>query len=124
MNCELDNSHRVLCNEGNYEDRNHLFFNCPFSQGFWWNLNMEWNTDLTFHEMIMDAHSRYQNNIFMEIMIIGCWSLWIKRNNLIFEHKETIINEGIRFFKKTFKDNMIRAKPSIQDTKQTWFNLL
>ena len=123
-NYELEHTECILCNEQNYEDRTHLFFNCPFSQGLWWRLNMEWNTDLNFHEMVIDAYRRYQSIIFMEIMIIGCWSIWIQRNNLIFEHKDTNINEVIRFFKEVFKDNMIRAKPGIKDILLTWINLL
>lgn len=37
---------------------------------------MEWNTDENIHMMIIDARQRYQLDFFMEILIIGCWSIW------------------------------------------------
>jgi hypothetical protein len=52
----------------------HLFFECGFSQTFWWALGMEWNLDLSIHEMNKYAIDRYYYEFLMEIMIICCWS--------------------------------------------------
>src|SRR3954463_7260054 len=84
-NMHLDSTQCVLCDDENNEDRMHLLFSCPFNQRFLWNIGIEWNTDLDIHDMIMEAHQRYQQHHFMEIMILGCWSIWNQRNGLIFE---------------------------------------
>nr|XP_051207333.1 uncharacterized protein LOC127323200 [Lolium perenne] len=38
-----------------YEDMIHLFFQCDFSQTFWWRLGMEWDTDLSLLDMLIDG---------------------------------------------------------------------
>lgn len=36
----------ILCDTCPMETQLHLFFECSFSQSFWWALGIEWNTDL------------------------------------------------------------------------------
>jgi hypothetical protein len=40
------------------ESSMHLYFECSFSQGFWWALGFEWNADLDINTMIMEARNR------------------------------------------------------------------
>jgi hypothetical protein len=53
-----------------------MFFECNFSQGFWWAIGIEWNVDMDIHQMIADAKNRYSMSFLMDIIITGCWSLW------------------------------------------------
>ena len=71
----LDCTNCVLCNDEGMEDKTHLLFSCPFSQGFWWNIGIEWNTDMSIHDLIIEAKQRYQLGFLMEIMTVGCWSM-------------------------------------------------
>ena len=121
-NMHLDSTQCVLCDAEDYEDRIHLLFSCPFSQGFWWNIGLEWNTDLNIHDMIIEAHQRYRQHHFMEIMIIGCWSIWNQRNDLIFEGIPCSINDCRYEFIKTFKLTMLRAKPSLKEGMSSWID--
>ena len=81
----LDSTKCVLCNVEDMEDITHLLFSCPFSQGFWWNIGIEWNTDMNIHDMIIDAKQRYHLSYFIKIMIVGCRCISNQRNGLIFE---------------------------------------
>ena len=105
----LDSSSCVLCNDEDMEDRTHLLFSCTFSQNFWWNIDIEWNTDLHIHDMIYDGKLRYNIPFFMEIVTIGCWSLWNQRNWLIFENIPCSIASCKFNFTSTFKLAMMRA---------------
>jgi hypothetical protein len=50
----------------------HLFFECSFSQNFWWGLEIEWNSDYDINKMILDAKERYLSPFLMEVSITGC----------------------------------------------------
>ena len=93
----------VLCDTCPDETSQHLFFDCSFSQSFWWNIGIEWNTDLNIHDMIQDAIARYTSvNFLMEIFITGCWSLWDQRNGLIFKDQEPSCGRCTANFKDYF----------------------
>jgi hypothetical protein len=77
----------------------HLFFECNFSQSFWWALNIEWDTDTNLHDMITDVRRRYSMDFIMEIIITGCWVLWDQRNNFIFNHIDPTIPSCMIKFK-------------------------
>jgi hypothetical protein len=35
-----------------------MFFECNFSQGFWWAIDLEWNSDMDIHHMITEAKKK------------------------------------------------------------------
>jgi hypothetical protein len=76
----------VLCDDQAVETMAHLFFHCDFSRNLWWKIGMEWNEDMDHINMMIDGQRRSDNVYFKEILIAGCWSIWIHRNNIIFEH--------------------------------------
>ena len=118
----LDSTVCVLCNNEDYEDMTHLLFTCPFSQGFWWNIGFEWNSDMEINNMIIDAKHRYKIDHFMEIMILGCWSIWNQRNGMIFEGIPCSINDCKIDFVRYFKMTMLRAKPTLKEGMSSWID--
>jgi hypothetical protein len=74
----------ILCEECPQETIMHLFFECSFSQSFWWAIGFEWNSDMNIFEMIKEAKMRYSINFLMDIIISRCLSLWDQRNDAIF----------------------------------------
>ena len=77
-------SNCILCDTCPEECIMHLFFECSFSQSFWWALGFDWNSDYDINSMITEAKTRYSINFLMEILITGCWSIWEQRNDAIF----------------------------------------
>ena len=118
----LESTSCVLCNDEGMEDRTHLLFSCTFNQSFWWDIGIEWNTDMSIHDMIIDAKLRYKLPFFMEIMTLGCWSIWNQRNGLIFEEIPCSITSCKFDFITTFKLTMLRAKPSLKDGMSSWID--
>jgi hypothetical protein len=45
-------SNCILCDECPMESSMHLFFECSFSQGFWWAPGLKWNADLDINTMV------------------------------------------------------------------------
>jgi hypothetical protein len=68
-NFYVEFSECILCDTNILESIIHLFFECSFSQSFWWALGFEWNTDLDINSMITDAKTRYTMPFLMEIII-------------------------------------------------------
>jgi hypothetical protein len=102
----------------------HLFFECSFSQSFWWAIGFEWNVDMNIHEMIIDAKARYSLQFVMDIIISGCWSLWDQRNDAIFNGNFPELRRCIIKFKNFFSLNIHRAKPSLREGMQSWLDTL
>jgi hypothetical protein len=44
---------------------------------------MQWDADDNIYEMISNGRGINQISCFMEVLIMGCWSLWNHRNNTI-----------------------------------------
>jgi hypothetical protein len=102
----------------------HLFFECNFSQAFWWALNIEWDTDRDLHDMISEVKRRYSMEIIMEIIITGCWTIWDQRNNMIFNLIRPTIPACITKFRIYCSVIMHRARPSLKDGMQAWLDTL
>jgi hypothetical protein len=114
----------VLCQNDLYEDMIHLFFQCDFSQTFWWRLGMEWDTDLSLIDMLIDGKQRNNSIYFKEAMIIGCWTIWIHRNKFIFDNAPICQDRCFAMFRESFALIMYRAKPSLKDGMQQWLDTL
>ena len=72
--------------------------------------------------MIIDAKHRYKIDHFMEIMILGCWSIWNQRNGMIFEGIPCSINDCKIDFVRYFKMTMLRAKPTLKEGMSSWID--
>ena len=109
----------ILCDTCPEETNIHLFFECTFSQSFWWALGIEWNVDMNLYQMMDDAKQRISLDFYMEIMIAGCWSIWDQKNDAIFNGNPPNIQRCIGKFKATFTLIMHRAKSSLKEGMQS-----
>jgi hypothetical protein len=114
----------ILCEACPEETIMHLFFECTFSQSFWWALGLEWNVDMTLYQMIEEAQQRFSLGFLMEVMIAGCWSIWDQRNDAIFNANYPNVQTCMTRFKATFTLTMHRAKPSLREGMQSWLDTL
>jgi hypothetical protein len=114
----------VLCDSCPEETLMHLFFECSFSQSFWWALGIEWNTDYQLTHMISDACQRYNMSFTMEIIISGCWAIWDQRNGLIFRDIAPSFTSCFSFFKAICAANLHRARPSLKEGMSSWIDTL
>ena len=73
-----------LCDSGQEETLEHLFFKCQFSISCWSQINISCSTGSNRLDIISQAKSSYQGSLFMEFFTIAAWGIWKERNNLIF----------------------------------------
>jgi hypothetical protein len=85
---------------------------------------MEWDTDLSLIDMLIDGKQRNNSIYFKEAMIIGCWTIWIHRNKFIFDNTPISQDRCFAMFRESFALIMYRAKPSLKDGMQQWLDTL
>ncbi|PNT60932.1 hypothetical protein BRADI_5g08333v3, partial [Brachypodium distachyon] len=75
----------VLCHSGTWEDWQHLFFGCQFSQRIWNYLHIQWFAGVDLKQIISDTQRSFGHPFFVEVVAISCWHIWKERNRCVFE---------------------------------------
>jgi hypothetical protein len=57
-------------------------------------------------------------------LIAGCWSIWIQRNNMIFEHHNRDLWACFDHFKVSISTIRHKIKPSLKEGLQDWLDHL
>ncbi|PNT60496.1 hypothetical protein BRADI_5g00746v3 [Brachypodium distachyon] len=97
VHCLTDKHSCVLCDDNANESMEHRsLFACPFSQGFWWRLDIDWNPDVHFLDMLISTNQFHVNNP-REVLILGCWSIWNHMNYIIFQNGDRLLNVAMLF---------------------------
>jgi hypothetical protein len=65
----------VLCHTHLKETRDHLFFECPFSQSCWGSIGIQWNMALQVPDRILSAKSNFVGPCFMETLACAAWNI-------------------------------------------------
>jgi hypothetical protein len=110
----------ALCACGIDEEIGHLLFHCSFSSQCWDTLNLiiPNSSDLT---LITESLKRQlQTPFFMEIIVTMCWSIWMMRNDLIFNGVPHSLSRCKAEFKKEFALVILRAKASLHPDIDLW----
>ncbi|KAF2927187.1 hypothetical protein DAI22_06g186400 [Oryza sativa Japonica Group] len=88
----------------------HLFFSCPFAQQCWQHIGINWNLALEFMNMLTSAQNSFHHSFFFEVLSIGCWNIWCRRNDLIFNNIALSFAKWKVDFLKDFALHIHRAK--------------
>jgi hypothetical protein len=111
--CTVDN-----CNHE--ETLAHLFWACPFSAACWDEICPARHGNLSTFETIIDMRSKLNLPFSMEIIMISAWSIWITRNNAIFNNQR----HDLRFWRFTFRQEIsllkYRIKKKHANTFKEW----
>jgi hypothetical protein len=65
--------------------------------------------------MVLHARIQFNSVICREIFIIGCWSLWCHRNDIIFYISSLSFSQWRRFFISELQTVSLRVKPRVQE---------
>lgn len=117
-NMHLDSYECVCCNSLQEETLRHLFFECPFSKQCWQSILIHWDLNLTPDSMLLAARQRFNSKIFREVLIIGCWSMWCHRNQIIFDGGTLSLARWKIAFREEFMQLGYRAKTCIKPLLQ------
>ena len=58
----------------------------------------------------------------MEIIILGCWNIWMQRNGKVFRNEQHTMQEWRRNLTQDLKFLMIRIKDGLKPKLQDWID--
>jgi hypothetical protein len=102
----------VLCNQGAKETIEHLFLHCPFAQQCWGLINLMVSIDSGVFVNFNAFKNQLQSQFFMEAIILICWTIWIARNELVFNVNQLSLQECKRNFFREVNLVGLRVKSS------------
>jgi hypothetical protein len=102
-----------MCNNGEEETIEHLFFDCPSAQECWGILNFVWDGSLQLMDRLVHGSLTHNLPFFTEAALIATWELWKMRNDKVFQRQQLNPNVWLTNFKNQcylrsvrFKDDM------------------
>ena len=112
----------VLYNQHSRETLEHLFLTCPFATQFWASLGLLVPVFQEHFQVVSSFRRQLNIPFFMEIIILGCWGIWMSRNDFIFRQLTPSVQGGQGILKKELARATHRAKNSIKEQFQEWIN--
>jgi hypothetical protein len=89
----------IMCNSGEKETIDHLFFRCSFARNCWATIQNQWDDSLQLNDRLV--HARAVNNLpfFTEAALIATWELWKLRNDKVFQRRNPSLSLWLSNFK-------------------------
>ena len=89
----------ALCTSNTEETMEHLFLHCPFAEACWGLIGVHIPYGADIFSTIDSFKAQLHTLVFMNIVILLCWSIWISRNDLIFQGLQPSTDSCRRVFK-------------------------
>jgi hypothetical protein len=119
-NMDLDSYTCNLCILQRIETRAHLFLRCNFAKACWNSLGITYISTRSVPQIFRQIKEKLAVPFAMEIIIIMTWSIWIIRNDWIFNLLDPSVQTCRRNFKNEFCLLLLRAKPSLLPAMSDW----
>jgi hypothetical protein len=102
------------------EDITHLFWKCNFAQNCWNYICPQRRRDGNIFQAFSDIKRKLKYPFAMDIIILTAWSIWISRNNKIFNNQTPSIETWKFIFLQEAKLLTYRMKKKHADTFKEW----
>lgn len=110
----------ALCSDATQETLIHLFWNCHFSLTCWNSLLPNRQSGISAYDEIMLTITMLPKDIAMEIIILGCWSIWMVRNGKIFRAAPPSLNSWKFYLREGLQHIKLRSKQAKGDQIDHW----
>jgi hypothetical protein len=85
-NFQLSTGYTCVCCDTLVEETiEHLFLHCSFSTTCWTSLNIIWQAQGSFLDVMAAGRSSWGKPLFMEIFMLAAWNIWKLSNNMVFQ---------------------------------------
>jgi hypothetical protein len=102
------------------ETLEHLFLTCSFAIKCWDHLCPQRNRNLPIEDAIKDIKNKLQVPFAMDIIILAAWSIWIVRNNKIFNNQRPRFATWKEIFHEKLRMLGHRIKNKFSDQYNSW----
>jgi len=118
----LQSHNCVLCNHHSDETLEHLFLLCPMAVQFWTSIGLLIPAFTNHNDVFISFKRQLNLPFFMEIIIRGCWSIWMVRNDFIFRNLRPSLQACHAIFKKEFVLALHRTKSTQIEAMKAWID--
>jgi hypothetical protein len=91
----------------------HMLFLCSFSRQCWSKLQIQWPASGDQLKLIEENRKQWKQQMYMEVLILGSWSIWKERNNMLFNNVRSDIQRWLVRFKEDFALLVHRTKEEL-----------
>lgn len=120
---ELDSYDCELCTQGIEETTEHLFLHCPFAQQCWGLINLAVSSNSGTIDNINALKDHISSQFFMVAIVLMCWTIWLARNEKIFNANQISLQDCRRIFFKEATLVGMRVKSSLSIQFDQRYNL-
>jgi hypothetical protein len=119
----------AMCGSLQLESRTHLFFECPFALMCWqyicpgWLIPVDSRQQPYHEEIISSLLATIGQNFSLDIVILGCWSIWRVRNDFLFKDITPNLYRCKKFFKEELALLVYKAKRKSYAGLADWVKL-
>lgn len=116
----LDDYSCVLCSHKAEETLLHLFWDCPFALRCWDFLFHDKQRGILAYDEIALSLSQLPGEIALDIIIMGCWSIWSLRNDNFFRSAAPHINTWKYYLREGLWAAELKAKHNKAERIRNW----
>jgi hypothetical protein len=110
-NMELDSYTCDLCILQKLKSAAHLFLRCNFAKACWYSVGISVVTTRSVTQIIDSIRRKLEVPFSMDIIIIMSWSIWVVRNDWIFNGQDPSMQACKQKFMSEFNLLLHRIKP-------------
>jgi hypothetical protein len=97
-----------------------LFWACPFADYCWDYICPNRTRNLSVLESIEDLKGKIHQPFAMDLIIIAAWSIWIVRNDMVFNNKRPTFTNWKMIYFKELQWLTYRMKKKHAETFKAW----
>ena len=117
---QLEDIHCPNCNQQAEETTMHLLWDCNFAQDCWNSLLPLRKRGTSVYEDTILASTLLPKQFAIEILILGCWNIWIQRNNKILRAIPQSIQSWRFYLKQDLKLLKHKIKSKFEARLDQW----
>ncbi|PNT60649.1 hypothetical protein BRADI_5g02905v3 [Brachypodium distachyon] len=109
-----------LCNLSARETRDHLLFQCPFSQRCWSLIGQPGSPSGSFSTRFRQAREVLDSSFSTEVFLSACWNIWKQRNAFIFRNCPASVPGWLNGFKIDLTNQSARMPDATKEAMQIY----
>ena len=115
----LEDYNYALCSDATEETVVHLFWDCQFARRCWHFIVPNKLRAISVYDEIHLSMNHLTTDITMDIVIVGCWDIWMSRNDKIFRRAAPSVDTW-KHYLKGLQVTELRAKTSKPENIRIW----
>lgn len=112
----------VMCDTGEEEDIEHLFFRCPFAIQCWSSINFHWDFSLDLQDRFIAARQVHGLSFFTEAAMLATWEIWKMRNEKVFDRHPPSHGRWLCNFKASGFAQSVRFRVDLRTAFCFWLD--